>query len=152
MRCEIDRQLGIFGAELCPVGSTAKVGDVVVLDYIHLDERSPLFGLTQPSFFFVLHVTVVNYTLRDLVTRDHIAVSISECGDYLYPVEKWGTCISELRRREVKAAKTKINLLEHDKELLKEILSATGFRLVSENEARQLEIVDDIAISRDKES
>lgn len=128
-----------------------KVADVVVLDNVTLDksEGSPLSDYIQPAFFTIVELhfsndcrdTITSYLIRD---SDGAEFDVSSrYGWYLVRLVDWVENKEQLRRETIKHKENKIIQLQYQLDILKEILTNQGIRIVKESQAKELGLTTD---------
>lgn len=129
-----------------------KKGDVVVLDGIVLDkiEDNPLYGYDQPAFFTITGTKWDSDTSREdkdmlYVLRDMSGKEFSVngsgycgCGWWLVKLDDWAKSKIGKYEEILEYEREQKEKLKHQIEILKDILTNQGIRIVKENQAKEL--------------
>ena len=132
--------------ELKGLYNRVSVGQVVVLDYVNFGNENPLSKYPQPSIFTVSSITPEAIILIDSKGK-HV-----EC--YFLDIENrkhaYNSCLFDqseylafIRARDdekIRRKNNRINHLEAQVSLLKSILIAQGTRIITNEQAKALEI------------
>lgn len=136
------------------IWDTAQVGDIVVLDHISLNANDPLAPyMGAPAFFTVVKVqrdrevtprerTVTTYTLRDTkgVETTTERGSFGCGGGYLIRVDDWREWKAAREKEKREKMEAELKRLLHREEVLREVLTAQGVRVLTESQATALGI------------
>lgn len=137
--------------ECVAIYTRGRVGQAVILDYVSFGDnpdltKYPLASYAQPYAFTIAekvegkqgYYVVVDDKDKRIVLRDeHYGASCS----YLYDANDWISWQKEKAREKLARKERKIEQLEGNLALLKDILVNQGIRIVSEATARKLGIV-----------
>jgi hypothetical protein len=122
-----------------------KVADVVVLDNVALDKTkdNPLSNYVQPAFFTIVGIDCRDYKDRSYLLRDMAGMEFNidpEYGWWLVKLEDWYKNKQQVYSESIKRKENKIDKLNNQIEILKEILTNQGIRIVTEVQVRELGI------------
>lgn len=133
--------------ELQPIyDNPLSVGGVLVFDLISGDRLKQLIEakhslalFPQPSFFFVSAQTDFSIYLYPLGREnDIIEIRCNNRLDYLFKLEEWAKWKTRRDREKIARKEAKINQLTAQLEMLKDILKAQGFRVITAEKAAEL--------------
>ena len=128
-----------------------KVNDIVVLDNVELnlekETSKTLIKYEQPAFFTIVKIVIKIenqidkkfYLLRDSTGKE-FDVSSSDYGGFFLEASNWARNKEQYYKEKLKDEQNKAEKLIHQQEILKEILTIQGIRIVPENQAKDIGI------------
>lgn len=131
--------------EVIPICDKGYIGQTVVLDHVTYDKDHKLSKYPQPYAFTIMRKVLGKsgyYVVKDQkdveITVKDTYRGASEL--YMYDLHEWLIWNSENTKSKLGKKDDKIKKLEDRLELLKEILTNQGFRVISETQAKELGI------------
>lgn len=121
-----------------PLYDKVRIGRAVVLTFVSLGEDHPLFQYSQPAVFVVRNRSRMTLTLLDHMDQE-VVVPLSVAGD-LFDAHEWAQWNRGREVEKVTRKDAKIKSLEGNVDLLSDILTKQGVRVITREDAERLGI------------